>query len=529
MCCTAVLTLLFTTIPGNVATGDIVSPGDEATNKSTDNACSYSKIGQCAHVGDANMQLTQCKHDGCTETFHHPCQSELAHRLGLKERKGVSEMKLCPNHLGDMYEVSPLVQSDPGFMGHAAQASERASKRTPNLPDRLSAHQDHSSIAQAVEVAASDPSQSKILPKQLVQREPRDLEKEWKESLSLPIAQVSNRFAGLDLSGRPVKVDDQCASEVVEEFHEALSHIDPKYDRTIREASQLGRMPELKKLFDTHVIITPYSLSIRKCGNANCKHCKPIRAPEGTVRELAMQRQPTPKLDKSRPGHFYSREAAIAKFGQKDSSLVDFSDLPTKKGDRPSDAKKTAKKRDTQVGKSVSKWAPTSVRATVTCENCARPRCLFAKSALSEEQGSQLQVLKEARQYLCGSILVEGEHPMVVQRMNLSCSDGVEKEYYNHDKRRFETPVICAHCTSTEGVMLDHELKEKQLCGGYPCLPMCAGLTPLKKSNKSRKDLLAAKAQQQTKKAEEAKSKKRKSNEEESSSEDQPAAKRPCT
>jgi hypothetical protein len=90
----------------------------------------------------------------------------------------------------------------------------------------------------------------------------------------------------------------------------------------------------MRDFFGSRVVLTPYSMSVRKCGGDDCQICSVIRSPEA-LQELIFQRQPTPKEGTGRPGHFLQRDDALAKFSREGSlaaTLCDLSDLPYKKG-----------------------------------------------------------------------------------------------------------------------------------------------------------------------------------------------------
>ena len=385
------------------------------------------------------------------------------------------------------------------------ERSERKARSAGSIPP---------SLPYRMQARAEDMREQRIIPRELIDRTPRNLKKEWAKSMELPISQVSNRFAALDLNGRSVKVEARCPPETVGMFHNELKKIDPEYNDTIREASRLHEMPLLQKYMDDHVVVTPYSLSVQKCTQESCTVCTPIRAPEGPVRDLVLQRQPTPADNRLRPGHYYSRKEALKNFGGKSKYLTDLSCLPSKMSTTKDKAQqKDKKKRDTREGNKVSKWADTSVRFSLTCEECGKVRCLFSKNILNKGQMKELQKHIETYPYICGHLLFakDSNHSLgnvVIQRINVSCADAIEKEYYNpkNNKRKaYITPVICALCTSEKRVMLNHELETKDLTGGYECLPMCEGCMvnehkPAKKGNRVRKNLQVAKAQDVRKK-----------------------------
>jgi hypothetical protein len=119
-----------------------------------------------------------------------------------------------------------------------------------------------------------------------------------------------------------------------------------------------------------------------------------------------------------------------------------------------------------------------------------------------------LQTYKESHQYVCGSLLIPDDSKnslagIFVQRIGITCADPIEMAYYNpgNNKRtRFQTPLICALCTTKYNVMEQAELEAEKISGGNKCLPMCRGCMssgnkPAKKSNRGMTNQVKAKAE----------------------------------
>ena len=86
---------------------DTTSPTKtRASNVCSRTNCSYSTINECAVPAAVNLTLALCAQLGCSNTFHHMCQTEFAHSKQLVEKAGEdggTEKKLCHDHLADMY------------------------------------------------------------------------------------------------------------------------------------------------------------------------------------------------------------------------------------------------------------------------------------------------------------------------------------------------------------------------------------------------------------------------------------------
>lgn len=96
-------------------------------------------------------------------------------------------------------------------------------------------------------------------------------------------------------------------------------------------------------------------IDLIKCKNAAC--CSELKTPLA-FQELALQRQPTPRKDPMREGHFYRRSEARKLFaGDGDAAVfTNLSDLPSPTNRvMASSQKKTRKsKRDTEMAKKLA-------------------------------------------------------------------------------------------------------------------------------------------------------------------------------
>jgi hypothetical protein len=152
--------------------------------------------------------------------------------------------------------------------------------------------------------------------------------------MQYPIHAIGERFKQLKLQGRPALVKDRVSDEFVEFLQSKLLSVEDNYSKEIRLTTQWKDIPKMRDFFDSHVVLTPYNMSVRKFGGDDCQICSVIPSPEA-LQELIFQRQPTPKGDTGCPGHFLRRDDALAEFSQEGSlaaTLCDLSDLPSKKG-----------------------------------------------------------------------------------------------------------------------------------------------------------------------------------------------------
>ena len=143
-------------------------------------------------------------------------------------------------------------------------------------------------------------------------------------------------------------------------------------------------MPTMKTWMDKNCIFTPYSMSIQEFNDRSC--CDQFHTPIN-VRDLVMQRQPTPRLDtsdQSRRGHFICQSEALCLFAGNANAMTNLSDLPSKTNtDKKEDGKKAKGSRDTAKNKSMMlrSWENKKVQAIVSCYHCGKPHCIFACEA----------------------------------------------------------------------------------------------------------------------------------------------------
>ena len=83
----------------------------------------------------------------------------------------------------------------------------------------------------------------------------------------------------------------------------------------------------VKKYIKSHIVITPYSMSIQKCSKASCTICTPFKSSDG-IGDLVLQRQTTSQ--KKDNEHFLSRQEASSKHERQEKVLTNFECLPSK-------------------------------------------------------------------------------------------------------------------------------------------------------------------------------------------------------
>ena len=314
-----------------------------------------------------------------------------------------------------------------------------------------------------------------------VEEASKDFLHEYKASMAAPIDAISKRFANLETSGRKVIMSPRVTTEEVTTLHNHLTQIDPAYSSSVTKTEHMKKVPELCTFIGSHAITTPYSFSIQKCENAEC--CGIIRTPL-EVRALAMQRQPTPRSDPNRPGHFFRRDQALSAAANDQSALTDLSEMPSSAGDEQKEEAKKRKSRDTTLAKDLKlkSWESKKVRAFVTCYHCGKRRCIYTgkdEDYLAAKVAFRQRLESVSGRFSCGDLLFDNDNPLskvIVQKQSLTCESPIEKGYYNCEGRALRLKDLCYHCGekgSADFLWSLQQLREKNMTDGYNCYPIC--------------------------------------------------------
>ena len=309
----------------------------------------------------------------------------------------------------------------------------------------------------------------------------RDFRQEYQKSMSVPIGTIARRIALVKAGNHYITVRPRVPVQNVDKLHDQLKRIDPAYTPAVCKKEHLKDVPKLVAFAESHAVVNPYSFDIKKCDNVDC--CGGIRTPID-VRELAMQRQPTPRRDPHRKGNFLRRNEALKQCSFDDSTLIDLSDLPSSVGDRKKNETKLKSIRDVERTKSLKlkSWDSKKVRSFLTCYHCGKRRCVYTPSddgwAVAEVVFYQ-KLESVSERFSCGDLLFSDNHHLskvIVQKLNLTCESPMEKAYFDNCGRTLKVKPACYHCgemgDSSFVLGLD-QLRERCLTDGYNCFPIC--------------------------------------------------------
>ena len=207
-----------------------------------------------------------------------------------------------------------------------------------------------------------------------------------------------------------------------------------------------------------HSHVSTYAFQLRKCTLDTCAYCTshPVRMPLEQFSSLCYL--PLPILDSSGQHFKHFKEV----YGQLPSEQ-DKPSLGSTKNSDSDEFDKANRKILSSAGR---------VRASLTCGECFKPRCVFAEAPLSQKEKDMLYELETS--YTCGSILFPPNSPYyssIITRVNLSCHGCVEAQYYSACLVKFKP--VCSHCSCPEETLAEDDLvctlkQSKQVVG-----PIC--------------------------------------------------------
>ena len=114
------------------------------------------------------------------------------------------------------------------------------------------------------------------------------------------------------------------------------------------------------------------------------------------------------------------------------------------------------------------------IRDFIFCAYCNKPRCIFSKNVLNDDEKLQLRILIEDIVYHCGSPIVCENHPLfdtIYIRQKINCKTPVEAVYYSC--KRLNTEIICYYCGEKEGLLEPSENLLKNYQTVYPFCEVC--------------------------------------------------------
>ena len=322
--------------------------------------------------------------------------------------------------------------------------------------------------AEAVDVA----KEAAMAAKQAKQQRLRE---QFKASIHKVISLVKGRLTLLELKGKRVECPQAAPPELLKELHDSLRALDDKYDPKYTLMPELRKIPTIQAyLTDSeHTFDTTYMLSFQDCDAKDCKFgcCGWDGVP---AKELLRCKPVLPMLNPNAPGHMYSYDEAVAL-----ACGTSERNLPSKRGLGNAEVQRR-KEKDKK-----KELHPSKVRAVTCCDECGRPRCIYAKLKPSELQLKRLDGYLESINYTCGDALfpklVEGGDEKLAQMFYnaeaITCLDKMELNYFNYGglRGREEFEHVCARCGNApeESQLIDKAKLAAAVTQGKVALPLC--------------------------------------------------------
>ena len=254
-------------------------------------------------------------------------------------------------------------------------------------------------------------------------------------SLQPPIELLASITERLELKGKPFRVFDSASEDEISDFWESLHFIDPSLEESDSSKAVLSSRPQLQ-VFMEHCCQRHYTFCIKKCGNAECHICSPVRMDTELFQTLRYL--PDPMLGSD--GHY-----------------LPFNDVfrsQTSEKDRPS---LQAQKQKKSLSYSPVKPHALNVGVVIQCDECNKWRLLFSKRKLALHERHELEQLLSDISYMCGAKIEDLQLPEQLKCVEIrthQCIDRIEKLYYT----AYPSDVLCIHCGNTENIVDSEEL-----------------------------------------------------------------------
>ena len=208
----------------------------------------------------------------------------------------------------------------------------------------------------------------------------------------------------------------------------------------------------LKTFLKEHSCSTSYSFQLKKCSSPTCKYCtanKPT-LPHDTLSSLSWL--PLPLLDQTKE-HYQSFDSVYG-------SPISSKDQPSISATFNSMEAAAADEQNREL------FNATRVRGAIQCQECFKPRCIFARNKLTSKERLSIEEVKESHLFTCGCCLFPPTSelfPTIVVRQNCTCSAVVEAQYYSAKLVSFAP--VCYYCGLPQESLVNNDeivaLKQK--------------------------------------------------------------------
>ncbi|GBB99535.1 hypothetical protein RclHR1_03550015 [Rhizophagus clarus] len=278
-----------------------------------------------------------------------------------------------------------------------------------------------------------------------VAQENKKLGLELRKSIKIVQELLSKQTKRLKINENNFQIYTPASLINIDETFEAIHHIDSTLQQEETFMNSLNKHQELQNFMKSHCQIRTYSFQIKKCGDDECKFCLPIRLPKEIFDELKFIPDPMLSTDLE---HYQDFDKL---YGTKTREY-----LPSASG---------SMKENIPVGIINN----SNIRKLVNCTVCNKPRCIFSKNALSDEEKTSLEILLDNVIYICGSPITPEMHDLykkVYVRQKIYCNSPIEAVYYSCHRLKIE--IICFYCGDENELLEPDDNLKKKFTTIYP-------------------------------------------------------------
>ncbi|XP_070547345.1 uncharacterized protein [Ptychodera flava] len=224
------------------------------------------------------------------------------------------------------------------------------------------------------------------------------------------------------------------------ELWDTISAIDDSVTQDDTTTKLLQGKTKLQAFLNHCTVRRYYYFMISKCGDISCKLCKPPRLPQDVFQGIHKLPDPVPTEDGD---HFKSFEELYG--------------TETTEKFRPSLVSKQTALAQRDFGFRLS---GETVRRTILCTECSKPRCVYSPKKLVEAERQSLEQILDTIDYTCGTSAIPESHKLhkVCLFENVTCGNSITPHYYSS---RLKFPLVCHVCgTPDDLVPIQDDWKE---------------------------------------------------------------------
>ena len=248
----------------------------------------------------------------------------------------------------------------------------------------------------------------------------------------------------MEIKEEPVQVEVAASEADIANCFKLIHYIEPGLPQENIKKETLTQNEHLRKFMSRHCSSTAYLFQVKKCLDPTCYYCVeyPIQMPKEEFQKLSFVLLPL-IVDGDR----------YAEFKDLYGKDVDEKDRPSIKPS--SHGEEVDKKRKDIITSS-------KIRCILICQECFKPRCVYAKTKLKPDEKSAIEEVQESRLFTCGSSLFPPDSPLsgtICVRKSLSCGDPMELSYFSAILVHFSP--VCYWCgLSEETLVRDQEFTD---------------------------------------------------------------------